>query len=377
MGKQEKIKFIAIIMILAIACIIQAGLLFFVPQKESVTRAVRTESYISGLLYQESAEVSALYKQAFELAKIKLDEAIVENNGSGNGLYIVTDIDATLMDDSAYFAGALLASEERKKNGRSPWNNKDWAGYYAAVATEAVRPVAGAQEFIEYASAKGVKTFYITNRPFYEMDLTVKQLKNYGFIDEKTYAAYSGLDGLQEHHDFDDVDALADIKRKVDKEGKYELEDGYFTLKGDYTIQVQGLGFSSDKAERRHNVTECIGKNGKIVLYLGDSINDMVSKNEYKYSELTEEDSASFFSGKGNSARKQAVMNELWKDKWGTVFIVMPNAAYGDWLKATWHKKNISETEEMEAIKKQLNENSYLNSKTWYDGSSPVGNTIE
>jgi len=366
--------YLPVVIILAVICLILAALLVLNSINDSVTKDKRTESYISGLLYQESAEAAAQYLQCFELAKLRLDEAIEENNGEGEGLYIVTDIDATLMDDSAYIAGAILSKADRHMRGLAPWNNKDWSGYYEAISTEAVRPVPGAQEFIDYASSKGVKTFFITNRPYYELDLTVKQLIKFGFIDEETAKAYSGLDNLQELYAYDDKIALETFKEKVEKDGRFELGEGYFTLKGDYTIQVQGLDFSSDKAERRYNVSKCIGNEGKIILYLGDNINDMISDKEYQYTELSEEESKSFSKKNGNYSRKLAAMDELWKDKWGTVFIIMPNSSYGDWLSAAWNDKDLGDNDEIKALKEWFIKNSYLNAEKWYYGPSPTNN---
>lgn len=371
-----------IIHLIALLCVIALVLLcLFVPKnsKNSVTGDMRSESYVGGVIYQQSAEVAALYKQTFELAKIQLDKRIAENNGSGKNLAIVTDIDATLIDDSGYFAGALTDAEGRKKGGKDPWNNKDWCGYYTSAASESSKAVPGAVDFVQYARQQGVQIYFITNRPYYELDLTAHQLYKEGFIDKETLNAYEGLEAdngaLQKC--YSDDEELQSFMKKVNDETEFEMSEGYFTLKNDYTIQVQGTSFSSDKAERRNNVAEKIGDNGMVVLYMGDSINDMISADEYKYTDYSEDESAQFDRKKGNTARNEAVMNDLWKDKWGTQFIVMPNSAYGDWQKATWFKKDVDEQGEAEAIKQHLSEHSYMNAKKWYNGVSPTDNTVE
>ena len=224
-----------------------------------------------------------------------------------------------------------------------------------------------------------MQIYFITNRPYYELDLTVQQLYKEGFIDENTLKAYSALqaDGgkLQEY--CTDSDKLQSFMKKVNAETDFEMGEGYFTLKDDYTIQVQGTSFSSDKAERRNNVVKKLGNNGMVVLYMGDSINDMISSDEYKYTDYSENESSQFDRKNGNAARSEAVMNEKWKDKWGTEFIVMPNSAYGDWQKATWFKKDVDEKGECDAIGEQFSQHSYLNSKKWYDGVSPTDNDVE
>lgn len=370
-----------IIHLISVLCIIALLVIgFAMPKtdKTSVTGNMRSESYVGGVIYQQSAEVQALYKQTFELARIQLDKRIAENGGSGENLAIVTDIDATLIDDSGYLAGALTDAKGRKEMGKDPWNNKDWCGYYASEASNVSKAVPGAVDFVNYARSQGVKIYFITNRPYYELDLTVKQLYHEGFIDEDTLKAYSGLEesggSLQKIYTDDELESFAET---VNNETEFTMGEGYFTLKNDYTIQVQGTAYSSDKAERRSNVAKQIGEKGAIVLYMGDSINDMISYDEYKYTDYSEAESSQFDRTKGNDARAEAVMNDLWKNKWGTQFIVMPNSAYGDWQKATWFKQSVDEKGEADAIRQQLSEHSYLNSNTWYNGISPIDNDVE
>ncbi len=375
---KKKHIIIHIISLICIIALLAVCLLMPKTDKASVTGNMRSESYVGGVIYQQSAEVAALYKQTFELAKLQLDKKIAENGGTGKKLAIVTDIDATLIDDSGYFAGALTNADGRKKDGKDPWNNKDWCGYYTSEASDVSKAVPGAVEFVEYAREQGVKFYFITNRPYYELDLTVKQLYHEGFIDDETLKAYSGLEAdngsLQKIYSDDELEAFA---KRINDETEFTMGEGYFTLKNDYTVQVQGTAYSSDKAQRRSNVAKIIGDDGAVVLYMGDSINDMISADEYKYTDYSEDESSQFDRTKGNTARSEAVMNDLWKDKWGTEFIVMPNSAYGDWQKATWFKQFVDEEGEAEAIRNQLSEHSYLNSGTWYNGVSPIDNSVE
>lgn len=367
--------------IFAVLCIIAliAVCCYFMKKKQnSVTGYMRSESYVGGVMYQQSAEVAVLYRQSFELARLQLDKRIEENRSSGKNLAIVTDIDATLIDDSGYFSGVLTNAEGRAKEGKAPWNNKDWCGYYKSAASESSKALPGAVEFINYARRQGVQIFFITNRPYYELDLTVHQLYKEGFIDEEVLNAYSGLGAtegiLQQRFTGDE---LQKFRQKVNSETEFELGDNYFTLKDDYTVQVQGAKPSIDKAERRNNVTKKLGENGVVVMYLGDSLNDMVSADEYKYTDYSQDESNQFNRRYGNAARNEAVMNELWREKWGTEFIIMPNSVYGDWQKATWFQKDIDEKSEMNAIRNQLLQHSYLNSKVWYNGASPTENNVK
>ena len=49
----------------------------------SVTGNYQTEGTVYALLYQESAEVAALQQQAFNLAKVRIDEFLDDHGGSG------------------------------------------------------------------------------------------------------------------------------------------------------------------------------------------------------------------------------------------------------------------------------------------------------
>lgn len=352
----------------------------------SVTGNYRTESYISGVLYQESAEVAAQYEQAFALAKDRLDAQIAKNSGSGEGLAVVTDIDATLLDDSCYFAGALL-----DENRDTSWNNSDWFGYYAAIGSEQDKATPGAIDFIQYAYSKGVEVYYITNRPFYELDLTCQQLIHAGFFTsddpslqavltkkedqlKKDYLDNLNKDNqkdlsLPEDNDYD-YDATKKLAEEINAgDSGLEMTEGYFTCKDDPIVQVQGYDYSSDKAARRDNAAAAIAEKytgGKVVFSMGDSINDHVSDSE----------SEDFSRKAGNDARTESVTKSEWKDKWGQTWIMMPNSAYGDWLKATWYKDKAKDDEEQcEYIRRQLQTHAYAD--TWYTGPSPIGEKVQ
>lgn len=334
-------------------------------ENPSVTGNFRTESYISGVLYQESAEVAAQQIQAFELATLKLKEKVAKVDKNDNGkidgdeqkLAIVSDIDATLMDDSTYIAGAILRTDQE------PWNNGDWNGYYGAIASDKDTAIPGALEFVKAAREMGVEVYYITNRPYYELDITVQQMKNAGFpVDSK------GYEKAGDYVEILEGDELTAYAEKINKgDSGLKIDAGYFTNPENPIFQVQGTDYSSDKQARRKNVQDIYGEEN-VVMYLGDSINDF----------LSDSDTEDFSRTIGNADRTENVTSKNYVDKWGAEYIVLPNSAYGDWLKATWYKdKAENAAQETEWIKKQLEENSYLNGKTWYKGNSPIGPDVQ
>lgn len=187
---------------------------------ESVTGGWRAESYLNGIIYQKSAEVAGLQYQAYQLAKIRLDERIADRDAGkyDKPIAIISDIDDTLASDCNYMAGVVLDDPT--------WDNTHWDGYYYALANTSNTAIPGAVEFCKYAESKGVEVFYITNRLHDQADLTVAQLERLGF-------PYADADHIQ----------------VCDESG------------------------SSNKDERRANVLE----SHDVVMYMGDNIGDFTS----------------------------------------------------------------------------------------------------
>ena len=186
----------------------------------SVTNDFRKESYLNGIAYQLSAEVKGLQIQAFKLARIQLDQRLLERDQGkyARPIAIISDIDDALADDAMYMADIVL------REGK--WDNGPWDYYYDALATTACKALPGAVEFLQYAKSKGVEVFYITNRDWDQHDLTVQQLKRLGF-------------------------PYADSAH----------------------VQVMNTEGSSNKTERRENVL----KTHDVVMYIGDNIGDFTA----------------------------------------------------------------------------------------------------
>jgi 5'-nucleotidase (lipoprotein e(P4) family) len=119
---------------------------------------------LATLWTQRSVEYKATALTVFELAKIRLDQALadkgwtaapVEQKGDFANLppAVILDVDETLVDNSLYQVWML-------KNNRT-FSTKTWNEFCAAQVSLAIP---GAVEFTKYAESKGVKVFYITNR---------------------------------------------------------------------------------------------------------------------------------------------------------------------------------------------------------------------
>lgn len=117
---------------------------------------------------QRAAEYEALCLQAYNIAKLRLDEALAQK--PDKPLAIISDIDETFLDNSYY-------AVERSKMGKD-YDQKTWEEWTAkGIAT----PLTGSQEFYQYAASKGIQVFYVTNRAEQERAGTLKNLKKYNF----------------------------------------------------------------------------------------------------------------------------------------------------------------------------------------------------
>jgi 5'-nucleotidase (lipoprotein e(P4) family) len=120
------------------------------------------------LWYQTSAEMRALCYQAFNTARISLDQ-ITESYKGTKRLAVVVDIDETMVDNSPYEAQNVLG------NFGYPERWGEWIEQASATA------LPGAVEFMKYAVSKNVDVFYISNRKLSEKDATIKNMRSLGF----------------------------------------------------------------------------------------------------------------------------------------------------------------------------------------------------
>lgn len=148
--------------------------LFFVSCNAQKSAADAQEHFVSnGKLYaalfqQQAAEYDALCYQAYNIARLRLDEALAKP--SDKPLAIVSDIDETFMNTSYY-------AVECGRNG-TEFEYKTWEEW--TTKAEAT-PLAGAVEFFQYAAQKGVQIFYVTNRKESERKGTTLNIKRYHF----------------------------------------------------------------------------------------------------------------------------------------------------------------------------------------------------
>ena len=129
---------------------------------------------------QHSAEYRATAEQAYRTAARMLDEGLADPSWSAapeqgerrEGLppAVILDVDETVLDNSPFQARLIL--EERE------YNSEMWDAW---VEEAAAPPVPGALEFTRYATRRGVKVFYVTNRNAHLENATEHNLRRLGF----------------------------------------------------------------------------------------------------------------------------------------------------------------------------------------------------
>lgn len=138
-------------------------------QKSADTFTANGKLYAS-FFQQSAAEYQALCWQAFNTARMRLDMILQETHSKP--LAIVTDIDETLIDNSPYAVQQSLKGQD--------YEQPSWEQWTAKADGDTL---AGAKTFLDYASSKGVKIFYLTNRKESERAGTLANIQKYHFPD--------------------------------------------------------------------------------------------------------------------------------------------------------------------------------------------------
>lgn len=119
--------------------------------------------------YQNSGEYRALAYQAFNSARQTWDQSAKQNKPHTRRA-VITDLDETLLDTSAYSAWRI-------KNNQ-PFSKKIWVQW---INTYGAQAVPGAVDFVNYVNNHGGTVFYVSNRSDKDFDTTVSNLKELGF----------------------------------------------------------------------------------------------------------------------------------------------------------------------------------------------------
>lgn len=123
----------------------------------------------TSLYQQQAAEYKALCFQAYNIATLRLNQAL-NNSTSTTPKAVITDIDETVLDNSPYAVHQALTGKDYDQNSWIDWTSRS-----------AADTLAGALTFFKYAASKNVEIFYITNREEKERKATLANLQRFGF----------------------------------------------------------------------------------------------------------------------------------------------------------------------------------------------------
>lgn len=245
---------------------------------------------LAGLWMQHSAEYRALCLQAYQAATRSLDDALALQGGRAvvrervmedgrprwveRPMAVIMDLDETVIDNSGYQSYLYLSGTSFKP--------ETWSAWLAFQAREprARRAVPGAVEFVRHAESRGVKVFYISNRPASGQEATASLLEQLG---------------VQRP----DRDRL----RLGDKDADARAA----AVWGDADLLTRAQG---SKERRRIEVQV----ENHVVEYLGDDLADFLP-----YVKAGDVEAGRFAEVEQN------------RDRWGTCWFILPNPMYGSW----------------------------------------------
>lgn len=150
-------------------------------QQAAPAQATVNNEYQAGatLWMQKAGEYRALAYQAFNIARWQLDADLDKKNFKNlpkseqkKPRAVMVDIDETVLDNSPAQAQGIKQ--------RQGFDLKSW---YAWGEMRKAKAIPGAVEFLNYAVAKGVKVFFVSNRDAVQKQATIDNLRNVGFKD--------------------------------------------------------------------------------------------------------------------------------------------------------------------------------------------------
>lgn len=229
-----KYSFLPLILITVIAC--------NTPKQATVTRQPPGQLIIDGKLWssifqQRAAEYKALCIQAFNIARMRVDEAhegYILSSLKRRPMAIVTDIDETFLDNSPNAVHQALLGKDYEQSAWAEWTSKGTAD-----------TLPGALGFFNYAASKNFEIFYITNRDQNDKSGTLANLQRYHFpfADDKHLIVRGASSSKEERRqqvaaNFDIMlllgDNLADFSALFDKKTEAERDQNVYAVANEF-----------------------------------------------------------------------------------------------------------------------------------------------
>lgn len=249
------------------------------------------------LYHQHSAEYIGLCHQAFNLALLRIEAGSMQQ---GDSVHITSDLDETLLDNSAYQAWML-------KTGRD-FHEDSWDHWCEARDAKALP---GAVEFITEMRNKGVKVYFVSSRSNVTRAATIDNLEGLKLLTPEQAALERRLvsdappeEGEKGPQVCVESTCLFLKGLEIKKEKLQEIApDGNWESLSSRTRKTAQYTLIDDREGRKPAVR------------LGDNLSDFSEK---KYNKKLSKEQRNKNS-KADSSR------------WGSDWIVFPNPTYGNW----------------------------------------------
>jgi 5'-nucleotidase (lipoprotein e(P4) family) len=219
------------------SCASQKNLNTGTVQQNSLTVGGRL---FTSVFQQQAAEYKALCFQAYNIAALRLDQAI-GSTVSSKPKAVITDIDETVLDNSPYSVHRALEGKD--------YESVSWVDWTARAKADTL---AGALTFFKYAASKNVEVFYLSNRAEKERVGTLENLKKFGFPNA------------------DDAHLIlkTDVSSKEGRRQKITETYDVLLLIGDNLADFSSLFDKKPTAERTQNVQSIAYEFGKKFIVL-------------------------------------------------------------------------------------------------------------
>ena len=226
----------------------------FASEESNKVIELEDESLLMAVLWhQTSAEYAALAYQAYNIARLRLDEDLQIKREKKRA--IIVDIDETALNNSFYNAKGIIQEQKYPED------------FYKWIDSAQAEPVPGALEFLTYAKEKGCEIFYISNRRARCIEGTMMNLKKFGFP-------------------FANEKHILLKKDKISKKERRQLvEEEYFItlLIGDNLIDFAEVFKGKTIEERFADVDKLKNEFGKRFIVLPNSMHGEWKKALYDY----------------------------------------------------------------------------------------------
>jgi 5'-nucleotidase (lipoprotein e(P4) family) len=245
----KKLSIVVLLVIGACTSSKQVSQTAALPQNIAVTGKL-----FASLYQQRAAEYRALCLQAFNIARLRVDE---NPASSSKPKAIITDIDDTILDNSPYEVHQTLQGKDYES-----------ATWYQWTGRSAADTVPGAPSFLKYASSKGIIIFYITNRDERERASTLLNLEKFNLPNA----------------DNDHLILRQGISSKEARRQQVAATHDIILLMGDNLADFSSLFDKKTIAEREQNTNTLAAEFGKKFIIIPNPVYGDWESGVYKYS---------------------------------------------------------------------------------------------